>query len=68
MIKIVKFQFNIFTVEGVETSMDEAAEKLEEATAAVMEDLENQTGTTPSATGDEDDYDDDDDDNDDDLI
>ena len=55
MIKIVKFQFNIFTVEGVETSMDEAAEKLEEATAAVMEDLENQTGTTPSATGDDDD-------------
>ena len=31
--------------------MDEAAEKLEEATEAVFEDLENQTGTTPSTSG-----------------
>ena len=34
--------------------MDEAAEKLEEATEAVFEDLENQTGTTPSTSGCED--------------
>ena len=46
--------------------MDKAAEKLEEATAAVMEDLENQTGTTPSSTGDDDDDEDDDHDDDDD--
>lgn len=38
------------SLKSVETSMDKAAEKLEEATAAVMEDLENQTGTTPSST------------------
>jgi len=38
------------SLKGVETSMEEAAEKLEEATSAVMEDLENQTGTTPSST------------------
>ena len=38
-------------MQGVETSMDEAAEKLEEATEAVFEDLENQTGTTPSTSG-----------------
>ena len=31
--------------------MDEAAEKLEEATEAVFEDLEQQTGTTPSTSG-----------------
>ena len=31
--------------------MDEAAEKLEEATEAVFEDLENQTGSTPSTSG-----------------
>ena len=38
-------------MQGVETSMDEAAEKLEEATEAVFEDLENQTGSTPSTSG-----------------
>lgn len=38
------------SLKGVETSMDEAAEKLEEATEAVFEDLENQTGTTPSTS------------------
>ena len=38
-------------MQGVETSMDEAAEKLEEATEAVFEDLEQQTGTTPSTSG-----------------
>ena len=32
--------------------MEEAAEKIKEATEAVFEDLENQTGTTPSSTGD----------------
>ena len=38
--------------QGVETSMEEAAEKVKEAKEAVFEDLENQTGTTPSSTGD----------------
>ena len=33
--------------------MEEAAAKLEEATEAVMEDLELQTGSTPSSTGDD---------------
>ena len=31
--------------------MEEAAEKIKEATEAVFEDLENQTGTTPSSSG-----------------
>jgi len=38
------------SLKGVETSMEEAAEKIKEATEAVFEDLENQTGTTPSST------------------
>merc|ERR1711971_532765 len=38
------------SLKGVETSMEEAAEKVKEAKEAVFEDLENQTGTTPSST------------------
>ena len=42
---------NISFLQDTETSMEEAAEKLDEAKEAVFEDLENQTGTTPSSTG-----------------
>jgi len=38
------------SLKAVETGMEEAAAKLEEATEAVMEDLELQTGSTPSST------------------
>ena len=47
----------LFSLKAVETGMEEAAAKLEEATEAVMEDLELQTGSTPSSTGDDGDVD-----------
>ena len=54
VIAVTELALKIFLCQqGVETSMEEAAEKVKEATEAVFEDLENQTGTTPSSTGDQ---------------